>query len=255
MSTGPRPTPPPARPCPGRPPSTPASSSVKPLRSPHEPGIAQERPRGWLGTRRRTGPSRARWPLGTPARRRPGARPAPGGRTVCSRSVDRLDLAPSAFQPLETTELEGRAAEGDDPPRQSRRRADGLRESHGHNRNGRHRILCLGSLVMPTSDRPRIGILVVAYNATATLARTLDRIPAEFRSRISEVFVSDDASPDKTYLVGIGYQESSHDLPITVIRQRAQPRVRREPEGGLRNGCGARPRHHRAAARRRPVRA
>ena len=72
---------------------------------------------------------------------------------------------------------------------------------------------------MPTSGRPRIGILVVAYNATATLARTLDRIPAEFRSRISEVYVSDDASPDNTYLVGIGYQESSHDLPITVIRQ------------------------------------
>src|SRR4051794_14605270 len=71
---------------------------------------------------------------------------------------------------------------------------------------------------MPSSDPPHIGILVVAYNATATLAQTLDRIPAGFRPRISEVFVSDDASPDNTYLVGIGYQKSSHDLPITVIR-------------------------------------
>ncbi len=35
---------------------------------------------------------------------------------------------------------------------------------------------------------PRIGVLVVAYNATATLARTLQRIPVDFRPRISEVF-------------------------------------------------------------------
>jgi len=74
-------------------------------------------------------------------------------------------------------------------------------------------------LGMPTPADPRIGILVVAYDASATLADTLDRIPVEFRPRISEVFVSDDASPDNTYLVGIGYQEASHDLPITVIRQ------------------------------------
>lgn len=64
---------------------------------------------------------------------------------------------------------------------------------------------------------PRIGILVVAYNASATLERTLERIPAAFKSRVSEVFICDDASPDDTYLVGIGYQES-HDLPVTVIR-------------------------------------
>jgi glycosyltransferase involved in cell wall biosynthesis len=64
---------------------------------------------------------------------------------------------------------------------------------------------------------PRIGILVVAYNAASTLAGVLDRIPAAFRPRISEIFVCDDHSQDATYLVGLGYQQLS-DLPITVIR-------------------------------------
>jgi glycosyltransferase involved in cell wall biosynthesis len=70
----------------------------------------------------------------------------------------------------------------------------------------------------PFGREPRIGILVVAYNASSTLARTLDRIPVEFRGRISEVFVCDDASDDGTYLVGLGYRQLSEHLPITVIR-------------------------------------
>jgi glycosyltransferase involved in cell wall biosynthesis len=65
---------------------------------------------------------------------------------------------------------------------------------------------------------PRIGILVVAYNAESTLASVLDRVPKGFRSRISQVFVCDDASQDSTYLVGLGYKEASDDLPLTVIR-------------------------------------
>lgn len=64
----------------------------------------------------------------------------------------------------------------------------------------------------------RIGILVVAYNAATTLASVLDRVPKDFRSRISEVFVCDDASGDSTYLVGLGYKQLSDDLPLRVIR-------------------------------------
>ena len=64
----------------------------------------------------------------------------------------------------------------------------------------------------------KIGILVVAYNAESTLASVLDRIPVDFRSRSTEVIISDDHSHDSTYLVGVGYKESS-DLPIEVIRQ------------------------------------
>jgi glycosyltransferase involved in cell wall biosynthesis len=64
----------------------------------------------------------------------------------------------------------------------------------------------------------RIGILVVAYNAVATLAQVLDRIPTDFRSRISKVLIGDDASEDSTHLVALGYQQVVRDLPLEVIR-------------------------------------
>ncbi len=71
---------------------------------------------------------------------------------------------------------------------------------------------------LPFGREPRIGVLVVAYNAASTLAQTLDRIPEDFRPRIAEVFVCDDASPDQTYLVGLDYLDASPDLPVSVIR-------------------------------------
>lgn len=65
---------------------------------------------------------------------------------------------------------------------------------------------------------PKIGILVVAYNAAATLAQVLDRVPKAFRPRIAKIFVCDDASQDSTYLVGLGYKQLTDDLPLTIIR-------------------------------------
>jgi len=65
----------------------------------------------------------------------------------------------------------------------------------------------------------RLGILVVAYNAASTLAKVLDRIPADFRPRVSDVLVCDDSSRDATYLVGLGYKKLDPDFPLTVIRQ------------------------------------
>jgi glycosyltransferase involved in cell wall biosynthesis len=65
---------------------------------------------------------------------------------------------------------------------------------------------------------PKIGIVVVAYNAASTLARVLDRVPKDFRRRITRVFVCDDASEDSTYLVGLGYKQLARDLPLTIIR-------------------------------------
>ncbi len=67
-------------------------------------------------------------------------------------------------------------------------------------------------------QKPRIGIVVVAYNAAGTLAQVLDRIPTGFRDQIAEVLVCDDHSSDSTYLVGLGYQSQTSDLPITLIR-------------------------------------
>ena len=66
--------------------------------------------------------------------------------------------------------------------------------------------------------RSEIGIAVVAYNASGTLASVLDRIPSDFRSRITEILVGDDHSQDSTYLVGLGYKAEFPDLPLTIIR-------------------------------------
>jgi glycosyltransferase involved in cell wall biosynthesis len=65
---------------------------------------------------------------------------------------------------------------------------------------------------------PRIGVIVLAYNAASTLANVLDRIPESFRRDIDEVLVFDDHSQDSTYLVGLGYQQLTTDLPVTIIR-------------------------------------
>ncbi len=64
----------------------------------------------------------------------------------------------------------------------------------------------------------RIGILVVAYNASQTLAQVLDRIPVDFRPRISGILVGDDSSSDSTHLVALGYKQLTTDLPIEVVR-------------------------------------
>ena len=48
----------------------------------------------------------------------------------------------------------------------------------------------------------RIGILVVAYNAEASLRNVIERIPAEIMGKVEEIFVFDDASRDSTHEVG-----------------------------------------------------
>jgi len=71
----------------------------------------------------------------------------------------------------------------------------------------------------PTAaGRRRIGILVVAYNAESTLAATLDRIPAEFRSKIDEILVFDDASDDKTVEVALRWRDANDETPTTIVR-------------------------------------
>jgi len=68
------------------------------------------------------------------------------------------------------------------------------------------------------SGKPRIVVLVVAYNAESHLAKTLDRIPRDFAAQVNEVLVCDDASPDNTYLVGLGYQNRGTHLPMRLVR-------------------------------------
>lgn len=66
--------------------------------------------------------------------------------------------------------------------------------------------------------RPRVGVLVVAYNAARTLARTLDRIPDRVWETVEEVFVFDDASADETALVAEGYRVTRGQDKLTVVR-------------------------------------
>ncbi len=64
---------------------------------------------------------------------------------------------------------------------------------------------------------PRVGVLVVAYNAATTLVQTLDRLPRSFRATVDHVLLSDDASQDDTYAIGLAYRTTT-DLPLTVVR-------------------------------------
>lgn len=62
-------------------------------------------------------------------------------------------------------------------------------------------------------------MLVVAYEASATLEAVLNRIPQDFRSSITRILVCDDASTDDTYQVGMRVKEARPDLPLHVIRR------------------------------------
>lgn len=72
--------------------------------------------------------------------------------------------------------------------------------------------------VSPNAMRsPRIGVLVVAYNASTTLVSTLNRLPEPFQKSVDHILVSDDCSQDDTYEVGVRFANGS-TLPMTVIR-------------------------------------
>ena len=67
-------------------------------------------------------------------------------------------------------------------------------------------------------ESPRIGVLVVAYNAESTLEKTLSRIPVDFRSRITEILIMDDASHDTTFLAGWRWSQQEDAPPTVVMR-------------------------------------
>lgn len=60
--------------------------------------------------------------------------------------------------------------------------------------------------------------MVVAYNASTTLERTLDRIPRDLNG-LAAILVSDDHSADDTAEIARAYASTHPELPITVVRQ------------------------------------
>ena len=69
-----------------------------------------------------------------------------------------------------------------------------------------------------SENKFKLGVLVVAYNASSTIERTLNRIPPEMQAIISAILVSDDSSPDDTYEIVKDYARKSH-LPIETVKQ------------------------------------
>ncbi len=72
----------------------------------------------------------------------------------------------------------------------------------------------------PESDpiqNPRVGVLVVAFNAASTVAATLARLPESFIANVDHIMVCDDASSDDTYQVAADFKSRS-TWPLTVVR-------------------------------------
>ncbi|MDD2757934.1 MAG: glycosyltransferase family 2 protein [Patescibacteria group bacterium] len=67
-------------------------------------------------------------------------------------------------------------------------------------------------------DKKKIAIFVIAYNATTTISRVLDRIPTEVKEMVEEIFVFDDASKDDTHLVAEEWKRKTGLEKLTVFR-------------------------------------
>ena len=75
---------------------------------------------------------------------------------------------------------------------------------------------------MSSDGRLRLLILVVAYNAEATVRTVLGRVPpAVLEAYDCRVLVIDDASGDRTFELGHQYGREHAELPLTVLRNRA----------------------------------
>ena len=64
----------------------------------------------------------------------------------------------------------------------------------------------------------RIAVLIVAYNAEATLRGVLQRIPPAIMAKVEEIVVFDDASRDRTYQVGQEYRRHLAGDKLRVYR-------------------------------------
>jgi len=68
------------------------------------------------------------------------------------------------------------------------------------------------------APRPKIGVLIVAYNAASTLPAVLDQFTPAVLSLIDEIFIFDDASVDDTYAVAQAYPRAEVSQKLKVFR-------------------------------------
>ena len=64
---------------------------------------------------------------------------------------------------------------------------------------------------------PRVGVLVVAYNATSTISAVLDRITPSAWRKVSEVFIFDDASQDDTCRQAATFRQSPYASKVKIF--------------------------------------
>lgn len=64
----------------------------------------------------------------------------------------------------------------------------------------------------------RVAIFIPAFNAASTVANVLDRIPANIRDKMAEIFVIDNASTDNTSMVVVDYRSRQGMHNLEVIR-------------------------------------
>jgi len=89
-------------------------------------------------------------------------------------------------------------------------------------RQNQRYLVLTGTVVRVTTNRLRLLILIVAYNAESTLSPVLDRLPAAILLDYDcEVLVIDDASEDGTFEDAMRYRRAHVDLPLTVLRNRS----------------------------------
>lgn len=67
----------------------------------------------------------------------------------------------------------------------------------------------------------RIAILIVAYNAASTITKVLDRIPADIKEMVEEIFVFDNHSSDNTNLVAEEWKRQHGFEKMSVFRNDA----------------------------------
>lgn len=67
-------------------------------------------------------------------------------------------------------------------------------------------------------SRPKIGVLVVAYNHEFTIKNVLSRIMPETWDRISEVFIFDDSSADDTAQAAVDFCHEQGSEKVSVFR-------------------------------------
>lgn len=61
-----------------------------------------------------------------------------------------------------------------------------------------------------------VAIFIPSRNVANTLTKVLDRIPDDIKNQVGEIFIIDNDSKDRTYLIGVEYKEKNqmHNLKV-----------------------------------------